>query len=176
MFINDDPFFSQVDDDKRPKKLPEIEANYDSDSSTEDVENTVGSIPMEWYDDFPHIGYDIDGKRVLRPAKGDELEKFLSTMDDPDSWRSVNVDKEGKEMVLNDEELDIIRRIQGGDIPDASYDPYEPTIEWFSSKKEVMPLSAAPEPKSRFVPSKWEAKKVEYNHIRSEYYESLTRS
>jgi ribosome biogenesis protein ERB1 len=115
---------------------------------------------MEWYDDFPHIGYDIDGKRVLRPAKGDELEKFLSTMDDPDSWRSVTVDKEGKDVVLNDEELDIIRRIQGGDIPDAAYDPYEPTIEWFSSKKEVMPLSAAPEPKSRFIPSKWEAKKV----------------
>ncbi|KAG2183919.1 hypothetical protein INT44_008930 [Umbelopsis vinacea] len=147
-------------DSQRPTKLPEIEADYDSDSSTEDVENTVGNVPMEWYDDFPHIGYDIDGKRVLRPAKGDELEKFLSTMDDPDSWRSVAVDKEGKDMVLNDEELDIIRRIQGGDIPDADYNPYEPTVEWFSSKKEVMPLSAAPEPKRRFIPSKWEAKKV----------------
>jgi ribosome biogenesis protein ERB1 len=153
--------FSQSDDSYRPVKLPEIEADYDSDSSTEDVENTVGNVPMEWYDDFPHIGYDIDGKRVLRPAKGDELEKFLSTMDDPDSWRSVAVDKEGKDMVLNDEELDIIRRIQGGDIPDADYNPYEPTVEWFSSKKEIMPLSAAPEPKRRFVPSKWEAKKVQ---------------
>ncbi|CAO3661576.1 unnamed protein product [Umbelopsis ramanniana] len=157
---NEEAKISQSDDSHRPVKLPEIEADYDSDSSTEDVENTVGNVPMEWYDDFPHIGYDIDGKRVLRPAKGDELEKFLSTMDDPDSWRSVSVDKEGKDMVLNDEELDIIRRIQGGDIPDADYNPYEPTVEWFSSKKEIMPLSAAPEPKRRFVPSKWEAKKV----------------
>jgi ribosome biogenesis protein ERB1 len=155
-------FISQINVSQRPTKLPEIEADYDSDSSTEDVENAVGNVPMEWYDDFPHIGYDIDGKRVLRPAKGDELEKFLSTMDDPDSWRSVSVDKEGKDMVLNDEELDIIRRIQGGDIPDADYNPYEPTVEWFSSKKEVMPLSAAPEPKRRFIPSKWEAKKVQY--------------
>ncbi|KAJ2958784.1 hypothetical protein NQZ79_g5693 [Umbelopsis isabellina] len=157
---NEEVKTSEKKDTDKPEKLPEIEADYDSDSSTEDVENTVGKVPMEWYDDFPHIGYDIDGKRVLRPAKGDELEKFLSTMDDPDSWRSVAVDKEGKDVVLNDEELDIIRRLQGGDIPDASYDPYEPTIEWFSSKKEVMPLSAAPEPKSRFIPSKWEAKKI----------------
>jgi len=27
--------------------------------------NTVGSIPMEWYEDYPHIGYDIDGKKVM---------------------------------------------------------------------------------------------------------------
>lgn len=33
-------------------------------------------------------------------------------------------------------------------------------IEYFTSKTEVMPLSAAPEPKRRFVPSKHEAKRV----------------
>lgn len=41
---------------------------------------------MHWYDDLPHIGYDINGKRVLRPAKGDELDKFLSTVEDPSAW------------------------------------------------------------------------------------------
>jgi ribosome biogenesis protein ERB1 len=35
---------------------------------------------------MPHIGYDIDGKKVFRPAHGDELDKFLSTVDDPTSW------------------------------------------------------------------------------------------
>jgi hypothetical protein len=35
---------------------------------------------------MPHIGYDIDGKKVFRPAQGDELDKFLSTVDDPSSW------------------------------------------------------------------------------------------
>src|SRR3954468_730729 len=109
--------------------------------------NTVGNIPMEWYNDYPHIGYDIDGKRILRPATADELDKFLDTVDDPDTWRSAKNIKEGKDIVLNDEELDIIRRLQGGFIPEKDYDPYEPTIEWFSSKTEVMPLSAAPEPK-----------------------------
>ena len=109
---------------------------------------------------MPHIGYDIDGKKILKPATADELEKFLSTMDDPDSWKTVRSDKEGKDIVLNDEEMDIIQRLQRGIIPDSDYNPYEPTVEWFSSKTEQMPLSARPEPKRRFIPSKWEAKKV----------------
>jgi len=41
---------------------------------------------MHWYDDLPHIGYDVDGKKVLRPAQGDELDKFLATVENPDSW------------------------------------------------------------------------------------------
>ncbi|KAI8966989.1 NUC169 domain-containing protein [Mycotypha africana] len=142
------------------EKLPEIEADYDSDSSTEETENTVGNISLDKYKDLPHIGYDIDGKKILRPATEDELDKFLATMEDPDSWKSVKSDVENKELVLNDEELDIIQRLQRGIIPDASYNPYEPTVEWFTSKTEVMPLSARPEPKRRFVPSKWEHKKI----------------
>lgn len=63
---------------------------------------------------------------------------------------------------LTAEELDLIRRLQENENPDANYDPYEPTIEWFTGKgkEEVMPLSAAPEPKRRWVPSKWEKQKV----------------
>lgn len=41
---------------------------------------------MEWYEDYPHIGYDIDGKKIMKPAKGDELDKFLENMEDPDLW------------------------------------------------------------------------------------------
>ena len=41
---------------------------------------------MHWYDDLPHVGYDINGKKVLRPARGDELDKFLKTVEDPESW------------------------------------------------------------------------------------------
>ena len=63
---------------------------------------------------------------------------------------------------LTSEELDIIRRLQENENPDAGYNPYEPTVEWFTGKgkEEVMPLSAAPEPKRRWVPSKWEKQKV----------------
>ncbi|RCH83186.1 Ribosome bioproteinsis protein erb1, partial [Rhizopus stolonifer] len=71
------------------EKLPEIEGNYDSDSSTEETENTIGNVPLEWYSDLPHIGYDVDGKKILKPATSDELDKFLATMEDPDSWKTV---------------------------------------------------------------------------------------
>ncbi len=37
--------------------------------------------------------------------------------------------------------------------------PFEPEIDWFTRDKEIHTLSAAPEPKRRFMPSKWEEKK-----------------
>lgn len=39
----------------------------------QDARNTVGNIPMNWYDDYPHIGYDLDGTKIMKPAKGDEV-------------------------------------------------------------------------------------------------------
>ena len=46
------------------------------------------------------------------------------------------------------------------EVPDEDYDPYPNTVEYFTSQVETMPLSAAPEPKRRWVPSKHEAKRV----------------
>ncbi|KAJ4473539.1 NUC169 domain-containing protein [Lentinula lateritia] len=141
---------------------PEIEPDYDSDSSTEDTPNRVGDIPMHWYDDLPHVGYDMDGKRVLKPARGDELDRFLKTVEDPNSWTSAFDKKAQADKPLTAEELDIIRRLYANENPDADYDPYEPLTEWFTGpgKEEIMPLTAAPEPKRRWIPSKWEHKKV----------------
>ena len=48
--------------------------------------NRVGNVPAHWYDDMPHIGYDVSGKKVLRPAVGDELDKFLKMQEDPAAW------------------------------------------------------------------------------------------
>jgi ribosome biogenesis protein ERB1 len=127
---------------------------------------------------MPHIGYDISGKKIFRPAHGDELDKFLETVDDPASWyvwicfyisqaniqdRTTAFDKKSQmDKPLTSEELDIIQRLQKGENPDGDYDPYEPTVEWFTSKQEIMPLSAAPEPKRRWVRSKWEKQKVNF--------------
>ncbi|KAF9994263.1 Ribosome biogenesis protein erb1, partial [Modicella reniformis] len=148
-----------VESDYNPirREYPEIDPVYDSDSSTEENENTVGNVPMHWYDEYPHIGYDINGKKIMKPATADELDKFLSTMDDPDSWQVLY---HSCYFFAQSEELDIIRRLECSRIPDADYDPYEDQIEFFTSKTEVMPLSAAPEPKRRFIPSKHEAKRV----------------
>ncbi|EST08219.1 WD40 repeat [Kalmanozyma brasiliensis GHG001] len=142
---------------------PEIDAEYDSDSSTENAENRIGNVPLEWYDDLPHIGYDINGRKVMKPATKDELEKFLDTVDgDGEAWFSARDNSTGKDVRLSDEELAIIRKLQNAEIPDDAYDPYEDYVDWFTGEDKVMQtaLSGRPEPKSRFVPSKWEHKKV----------------
>ncbi|CAG8438502.1 14022_t:CDS:10 [Ambispora leptoticha] len=160
----EDSQIEEIDDDE-VSDISENERNLgekkeEQEEKDREPPNTVGNIPMEWYDDYPHIGYDMDGKKIMKPAKGDELDKFLDKMEDPDYWLSVKDDLTQQNVKLTDEELDIIRRIQMQEIPDANYNPYEPMVEWFTSKPEVMPLSAAPEPKRRFVPSKWEAKRI----------------
>lgn len=63
-----------------------IEPGWESDEGPEEGPNRVGNIPAYFYDGMPHVGYDIDGKRVTRPAKGDELDKFLANIEDPTSW------------------------------------------------------------------------------------------
>ncbi|KAJ1724245.1 Ribosome biogenesis protein erb1 [Coemansia erecta] len=140
--------------------LPQIDAGYASDSSTEDTPNTIGNVPIAWYEDYPHIGYTVDGQRVMRPATGDELDKFLENMDNPDVFRTARDEANQRDVTVSAEEIDIIRRIQGGDIPDAAYDAYAPTVEWFTSQTMKTPVTGAPLTKRGFVPSKWEHKRV----------------
>lgn len=63
-----------------------IEPGWESDEGPDEGPNRVGNIPDYFYEGMPHVGYDIDGKRVTRPAKGDELDKFLANIEDPASW------------------------------------------------------------------------------------------
>ena len=117
---------------------------------------------MEWYDDLPHIGYDVSGRKIFRPAQGDELDKFLSNVEDPTAWTSAEDKLLQQQVQLTDKELDIIRRLERAENPDADYNPYQDTIEWFTGEGREMttPLHAGNEPKRRFVPSKWEHKKA----------------
>ena len=64
----------------------EIAPGWESDEGAEEGLTRVGKIPSYFYDGMPHVGYSIDGKRVMRPAKGDELDKFLASIEDPSSW------------------------------------------------------------------------------------------
>ena len=100
-----------------------IEPGYGSESGEDEPENRVGAIPSHFYDDLPHIGYDIDGKRVMRPARGDALDKFLATVDaDGEGWTSVYDKLAGKDVALTDEELDLIHRLARSENPDPEYD------------------------------------------------------
>lgn len=113
-------------------------------SDEEEVRNTVGNIPLEWYEDLSHLGYDIEGKRIAKSsvAKGDEvrcmcrdacimmlfvfqLDEFLSKMDDVDYWRTIKDKVTGQEIVLTDEQVDLIHRLQKSSFPETTLDPYE---------------------------------------------------
>jgi ribosome biogenesis protein ERB1 len=139
------------------------EINPDDNSEYSDIDenaNTIGNIPLSFYDQYPHIGYDINGKKIVRPAKGEALDALLDSIEIPKGWTGLTDPSTGKPLELSQEELELLRKVQMNELPEDGYNPYEPTVEWFTSQQEIMPLSAAPEPKRRFVPSKHEAKRV----------------
>lgn len=139
----------------------DIDPIYDSDDSDAPVTtNTIGNIPLSFYDSYPHIGYDINGRKITRPATGQALDSLLDSIEVPKGWTGLTDPATGKPLELSRQELEILKRIQMNDVPEEGFDPYPDTIEYFTSKLEIMPLSSAPEPKRRFVPSKHEAKRV----------------
>ncbi|KAL5612348.1 uncharacterized protein BROUX77_002504 [Berkeleyomyces rouxiae] len=139
----------------------EIDPVYDSDDSdANEPANTIGDIPLSFYDTYPHIGYDINGKKIMRPAAGEALDALLDSIEVPKGWTGLTDPATGKPLQLSDDELELLKRIQLNEMPEDGYDPYPDTIEYFTSIEEKMPLSAAPEPKRRFIPSKHEAKRV----------------
>jgi ribosome biogenesis protein ERB1 len=174
--VNDAPFSDREEgeEEERPNYRIEKDANgneryvydeidLDDDSENSQLgeeENTIGNIPLSFYDSYPHIGYTINGKKIARPATGQALDALLDSIEVPKGWTGLTDPATGEPLELNQEELQLLRRVQMNEIPDEGYNPYEPTVEWFTSKTETMPLSAAPEPKRRFVPSKHEAKRI----------------
>ena len=80
---------------------------------------------------------------------------------DSSYWRTVK-DKYGNELELSPEELALVERITQGQFPDESFNPYEDSIDFFTGEKSIHPVTNAPEPKRRFIPSKWEGEKVRH--------------
>ncbi|XP_053302895.1 ribosome biogenesis protein bop1 [Pleuronectes platessa] len=138
------------------------EDEYEHDSSDEeDIRNTVGNIPMEWYKDFPHIGYDLDGKKILKPIRNkDELDDFLDKMENPDYWRTVHDKQTGSDIVLSDEQVALVNRLQKGQFGDVNFNEYQPTVEFFSNDVMIHPVTNRPADKRSFIPSLIEKEKV----------------
>ncbi|KAJ6704566.1 RIBOSOME BIOGENESIS PROTEIN BOP1 BLOCK OF PROLIFERATION 1 PROTEIN [Salix viminalis] len=134
----------------------------ESDSSEDEVapRNTVGDVPLEWYRDEKHIGYDIAGKKLKKKERQDKLDSFLANVDNSKNWRKIYDEYNDEDVELTKEETKLIRRMLKGKAPHGDFDLYAPYVDWFKWEDSKHPLSNAPEPKSRFIPSKWEAKKV----------------
>lgn len=96
---------------------------HDTDDE-EDIRNTVGNIPIQWYDEYKHIGYDWDANKIIKPAKRDQLDDFLKRMEDPNFWRTVKDPQTGQDVILSEADIDLIKRINSRRVPDASFDDY----------------------------------------------------
>lgn len=117
--------------DAPAKKIGEDDSNdeYNEDTSDEeDIRNTVGNIPMHWYDEYKHIGYDWDAKKIIKAPRRDQLDDFLKRMEDPNFWRTVKDAQTGQDIVISEADIELIKRINSQKIPDASYDDY--AVSW----------------------------------------------
>ncbi|EFA76735.1 WD40 repeat-containing protein [Heterostelium album PN500] len=127
---------------------------YETDDSEEDesVVNRVGNIPMHWYDDEDHIGYDVNGNKIMKGEKRDALDKFLDQAD-PKFWRTVYDKVNDKKVELTDEDLELIKSIRQRRFP-GGYNPYEDWYDPGPNPDSIHPLSNAPTPKRSFLPHK----------------------
>ncbi len=142
---------------KGPKDTDEYE--YDS-SDEEDIRNTIGNIPVNWYDEYDHLGYDLDGRKICKPKRGDELDHFLRSVEDGNAGVTVRDPFTGQDVVLSQKQIEAIRRLKEAKVPDASYNLYEDLVPWFSSEVMDVPVRDLPESKRSFLPSLDERRKV----------------
>lgn len=76
--------------------------------------HTIGDVPLKWYEDMDHIGYDLEGEKVARPKGEDAIERFLALNDSTSGWKSVYDEKTGKRVVISDRDMEFIKRLQSG--------------------------------------------------------------
>lgn len=83
-------------------------------------------------------------------------------MDDPDSWRTVYDERSGREIVLTDEDLELLRKIKSGEFVDSTAEDgdHDFTAYALNFAKTHNLAGLKPESKRRFVPSKFEQRRV----------------
>jgi len=73
--------------DTDTKPMTDLDLDYDSeDSENERTLTTFGNIPIEWYDDYNHLGYDLDGNPVEKPRQEDHIDRLIARNENADSW------------------------------------------------------------------------------------------
>jgi len=75
-------------------------------------------------------------------------------------WAKITDYLNNKSVKLSTADLELLQRVRLGKMADSKIDPFEDWDVDLGDKGFEHPLSAAPEPKRRFIPSKWERLKV----------------
>jgi len=139
-----------------------------SDDEDEDgAGNRIGRVPLHWYDEYDHIGYDSHGKKVIKSASvnnGDRVDQALANADGKGNNRFVVHDAlNDKNVTLTARQVELIRRIQGGAYAHPEFDGNADYIDYYSGvDPELSGISSNRTlPKAAFQPSKWEKMQVD---------------
>lgn len=96
----------------------------ESDSSEDEATlNRVGDIPMEWYKDESHVGYDVEGKKLMKGERT-ALERLLEETDDPNAMRTIHDVLHDQKKVLSNADLQMIFNLQRNRTTNSNYDMY----------------------------------------------------
>ena len=79
--------------------------------------HAVGEVPLKWYKDEEHIGYDLAGAKLLRKARKDKIDELLDRNDNIKAWRTIYDEYNDEEITLSKEEIELIQRIRQGQFP-----------------------------------------------------------
>ncbi|KAI3995560.1 hypothetical protein MKX01_023305 [Papaver californicum] len=153
------PAFEESDTDGEDSdSIPAVE---ESDSSEDEVpsRNTIGDVPLDWYKDEGHIGYDIKGRRIIKPSDINKLEELIRRADASKNKLILHDEYNGEDVEITKKDRKLIQRFLQGKTPHAEVDPYPDYVDYVEHHAKH-PLSNAPEPKRRFILSKWENKEV----------------
>ncbi|KAJ1453519.1 NUC169 domain-containing protein [Pelagophyceae sp. CCMP2097] len=131
----------------------------DLSSDDEPPGNTIGRVPLHWYEGYDHIGYDVAGEKVVPEPRLSALDLALAESEGG-GW--MVYDKlNGRNVTLTAREVETVKRLQGGAFGNSETEMYPDYVDYISSQIEPTSLYANQyEPKRRFVPSKWEAMRV----------------
>lgn len=139
-----------------------------SDDEDEDgAGNRIGRVPLHWYEEYDHIGYDAHGSKVVKSAslaEGDKLDQAIANSENKTKGKFVVHDAlNDKDVELTERQLDLIRRVQAGAYAHPEFDGNAEYIDYYSGvDKEISGINShANQPKARFQPSQWDKLQVE---------------
>ena len=95
-----------------------VDEGSDSSEDERPPRNTVGEVPLEWYRDEQHIGYDHDANKLIKRDRKDKLDTLLAQTDTKEGLRTIYDEYNDEEIVLSKDELRLIQRIRQGQFPD----------------------------------------------------------
>ena len=149
----------------KPENPPVAQWMHTDDLSSDDEDaegeaNRIGAVPLHWYDEHDHIGYDAHGKKVGKSTGGGDLiDQALQNERDIEQKRFMVHDAlNDKAIQLSARQLELIRRVQGGAFAHPEHNANPDYIAYFSGvDKEISGINSDKyEPKARFQPSKFE--------------------